>query len=87
MSQDHQSLAGVATHFGNDHVDDGNEGSEKPNELQWVTEVTETTPACTEQQREADGTECHLSGTGVTLQYRKMEGGSETKIHLFPKTM
>jgi len=53
-----------------------------------VIKVTEKTPAYVEQQREAAGTECHWSGIGVTLQYRKMEWGSETKIHyLFPKTM
>jgi hypothetical protein len=53
-----------------------------------VIKVTETTSAYVEQQREAAGTECHFSGTGVTLQYRKMERGSETKIHnLFPKIM
>lgn len=43
-----------------------------------MIEVTEITPAYVEQ----------LVQGGVTLQYRKTEGGSETKIHyLFPKTM
>jgi len=28
MSQDKQSLAGVATHCGSDHAEDGKEGSE-----------------------------------------------------------
>jgi len=32
-SEDEQSLAGVATHCGNDRAEDGNEGSEKLNEL------------------------------------------------------
>lgn len=38
-----------------------------------MIKVTEKTPAYVEQQREAAGTECHWSGIGVTLQYRKME--------------
>ena len=48
-----------------------------------MIEVTETTPAYVEQQREAAGTEYHWSGTGVTFSTERWKEAQKQKSMIY----